>query len=174
MIPNREVLGIYENRIRSWFKVKIVSDTARWTSFCDAVKAGEHKEVQRLFNAFMTDSISIRDTYVKKEMKENFYHGMLLGLLRAEGSWIVKSNAESGIGYTDIRLEIPTMKVGCVIELKYAENGKYDRACAKAMEQIENDGYVEILKQDGMLTIHKYGIACYKKTCRISYCLETV
>lgn len=174
VIPNREVLGIYENRIRSWFKVKIVSDTARWTSFCDAVKAGEHKEVQRLFNAFMTDSISIRDTYVKKEMKENFYHGMLLGLLRAEGSWIVKSNAESGIGYTDIRLEIPTMKVGCVIELKYAENGKYDRACAKAMEQIENDGYVEILKQDGMLTIHKYGIACYKKTCRISYCLETV
>ena len=174
VIPNREVLGIYENRIRSWFKVKIVSDTARWTSFCDAVKAGEHKEVQRLFNAFMTDSISIRDTYVKKEMKENFYHGMLLGLLRAEGSWIVKSNAESGIGYTDIRLEIPTMKVGCVIELKYAENGKYDQACAKAMEQIENDGYVEILKQDGMLTIHKYGIACYKKTCRISYCLETV
>lgn len=174
VIPNREVLGIYENRIRSWFKVKIVSDTARWSSFCNAVKAGEHVEVQRLFNEFMSDSISIRDTYMKKEMKENFYHGMLLGLLRTEGSWSVKSNAESGIGYTDIRLEIPTMKIGCIIELKYAENGKYDRACAKAMEQIESDGYIEILKQDGMQTIHKYGIACYKKTCKISYCLETV
>lgn len=174
VIPNREVLGIYEKRIRSWFKVKIVSDTARWKIFCNAVKAGEYQEVQKLFNEFMSDSISIRDTYVKKEMKENFYHGILLGLLRAEGSWNVKSNAESGIGYTDIRLEIPTMKIGCVIEVKYAENGEYGPVCAEAMEQIENNGYSEVLKQDGMRTIHKYGIACYKKTCKISYCVENV
>lgn len=169
VIPNREVLGIYEKRIRSWFKVKIVSDTDRWKNFCDAVKTGEYEEVQRLFNEFMSDSISIRDTYVKKEMKENFYHGMLLGLLRAEGSWSVRSNAESGIGYTDIRLEIPATRVGCVIEVKYAEKGQYDLACAQAMEQIENNRYIETLKQDGMQMIHKYGIACYKKTCKISY-----
>ena len=174
VIPNREVLGIYTKRIRSWFKVKTVSDTTGWKAFCTAVKAGEYEEVERLFNAFMSDSISIRDTYVKKEMKENFYHGMLLGLLRAEGSWSVRSNAESGVGYTDIRLEIPITRVGCIIEVKYAENGRYDHACAKAMEQIENDGYIESLKQDGIQTIHKYGIACYRKTCRISYCLETV
>ena len=105
-------------------------------------------------------------------MKENFYHGMLLGLLRAEGSWSVRSNAESGIGYTDIRFEVPSAKIGGVIEVKYAEDGKYDPACAKAMEQIENDGYSEVLRQDGMKTIHKYGIACYKKKCKISYCLE--
>ena len=107
-------------------------------------------------------------------MKEIFYHGMLLGLLRAEGSWNVRSNAESGTGYTDIRLEIPAAGVGCVIEVKYAENGKFDQACARAMEQIEKGAYVDALKQDGMRTIHKYGIACYKKTCRIAYCLETV
>ena len=75
MIPNREVLGIYEKRIRSWFKVRIVSDTVRW-------QQGDYKEVQRLFNEFMSMSISIRDTYVRKEMKGNFYHGMLLGLCR--------------------------------------------------------------------------------------------
>ena len=97
---------------------------------------------KRLFNEFLSDSISIRDTYVKKEMKESFYHGMLLGLLRAEGSWSVKSNAESGTGYTDILLEIPAAKAGCIIEVKYAENGKYAQACAKAMKQIENGGYV--------------------------------
>ena len=129
-------------------------------------------EVQKLFNAFMSDSISIRDTFVKKEMKENFYHGMLLGLLRAEGSWSVRSNAESGTGYTDIQLGIPTTRVGCVIEVKYAENGQYDLACTKAMEQIEENGYIEVLKQNGMQTIHKYGIACYKKSCKILYCLE--
>lgn len=103
-------------------------------------------------------------------MKENYYHGMLLGLLRAEGSWRVRSNAESGIGYTDITLEIPMTKVGRIIEVKYAENGQYDQACTEAMEPIKNDGYTEILIQDGMQTIHMYGIACYKKSCKIAYC----
>lgn len=172
IIPNREILRLYEKRIRSWFRIKTISDTDRWKHFCDAVKTGNALEVERLFNEFMSDSISIRDTCVKKEMKENFYHGMLLGLLRAEGSWSLKSNAESGVGYTDIRLEIPSAKTGCVIELKYAENGQFDLACTKAMQQIDENGYVETLKQDGMQTIHKYGIACYKKSCRILHRIE--
>ena len=172
VIPNKEVRGIYEKRIRSWFKVKVTGDTVRWRQFCEALKAGEYKEVQRLFNEFLAMSISIRDTYVRKEMKENFFHGMLLGLLRAEGSWIVVSNVESGIGYTDIRLEIPMEKTGCVIEVKYAEGGKYGQACEEAMRQIEMNGYAEVLKQDGMRTIHKYAIACFKKSCEVVYGLE--
>ena len=172
MIPNREVLGIYEKRIRSWFKKKIISDTGRWKKFCEAIKSGDVEDVQELFNEFMSDSISIRDTFAKKEMKENFYHGMLLGLLQAEGSWSVRSNVESGVGYTDIRLEIPSAKTGCIIEVKYAEKGRYDQACAEAMKQIEDAGYIQILRQDGIQTIHKYGIACYKKSCRIEYGLE--
>ena len=107
-------------------------------------------------------------------MKENFYHGMLLGLLRAEGSWSLKSNAESGVGYTDIRLMVPVSKVGCIIEVKYAEKGQFDQACAKALKQIEDDEYVEALRQDGMQTIHKYGIACYQKSCRIAYSQEVL
>ncbi len=172
VIPNREVRGIYEKRIRSWFKVKVTGDTSKWKQFCEVLKAGEYKEVERLFNEFMAVSISIRDTCVRKEMKENFFHGMLLGLLRAEGSWSVTSNAESGIGYTDIRLEIPVLRVGCVIEVKYAEDGKYDKICEEAMKQIEDNGYVEVLKQDGMQTIHKYAIACFKKSCKVTYKLE--
>ena len=93
-----------------------------------------------LLNRFMEDSISIRDTYTRKQMKENFYHGMLLGLLRAEESWIVKSNAESGIGYTDIIIRIPSQKTGCIMEVKYAEDGAFDAACKKAMSQIEQEG----------------------------------
>lgn len=105
-------------------------------------------------------------------MKENFYHGMLLGLLKAEGSWVVKSKAESGIGYADIQIAIPTKKIGCVIEMKYAENGAFDSACKEAMKQIEEHGYVSTLRQEGMKTVHKYGIACYKKSCQILYGLE--
>ncbi len=170
VIPNQEVRRIFEKRIRSWFKAEITSDTSRWKKFCQAVKSGKYIEVQQLFNEFMSVSISIRDTYVRKEMKENFYHGMLLGLLQAEGSWSVRSNAESGVGYTDISLEVPADKTGCIIEVKYAENGMFDQACADALRQIEKGRYVEALRQDGIEVIHRYGIACYKKSCKIAYC----
>lgn len=173
VIPNKEVLGIYEKKIRSWFKVKATSDTVNWKRFCRAVKGGDAEGVEDIFNKFLAESISIRDTFVKKEMKENYYHGMLLGLLKAEGNWITKSNAESGTGYTDIMLMIPADKTGCIFEVKYAENGAFDPACQEAMEQIEDGGYVTALKQEGMQTIHKFGIACYKKTCKIAYSRES-
>ena len=106
---------------------------------------------------------------MRKEKKENFYHGIFLGLLRAESSWIVKSNAESGTGYPDILLIVPKEKTGCVIEVKYAEHGAFDAALREAMEQIKSHEYIDLLKQEGMETIHKYGLACYRKTCRLSY-----
>lgn len=168
VIPNREILGIYEEKILAWFEKKMVSNTERWQKFCTAVKEGNGNTVQVLFNSFMEESISIRDTYVRKEMKENFYHGMLLGLMRAEESWIVKSNAESGVGHMDIMLIIPSEKTGCIIEIKYAENGTFDAACSQAMEQIEKKGYESLLKQEEIKTIYKFGIACYKKSCKVA------
>lgn len=169
VIPNKEVLGIYEKKIRSWFRVKVTSDTARWKEFCEAISSGNAKKTETLFNEFMAESISIRDTFVKKPMKENYYHGMLLGLLRAEGSWITKSSVESGTGYADMKLTISSRKTGCVIEVKYAEGGAYDSACREAMEQIEREDYAAVLRQEGVQTIHKYGIACFRKTCKVAY-----
>ena len=105
-------------------------------------------------------------------MKENFYHGMLLGLLKSDGRWLVKSNAESGIGYTDITLEIPSKDIGCIIEVKYAEDGAFDRTCEEAMRQIEESRYAAVFRQRGIPTIRKYGIACYKKNCKVMYSVE--
>lgn len=172
VIPNKEVLGIYEKKISSWFRVNITGNQADWKKFCNAIRTGDAKAVEEIFNGFLAESISIRDTFVRKELKENFYHGILLGLLKAEGSWIAKSNAESGSGYTDIKIVIPASRTGCVIEVKYAEGGSFEAACKKAMEQIEGNGYAAALKQEGIMQIHKYGIACYKKSCKIAYCRE--
>ncbi len=173
VIPNREVRGIFEKKIRSWFRVRVTSDTGRWECLCSAVKNGEADKVQAILNEYMEDSISIRDTCIKKEMKENFYHGMLLGLFQAQGGWIVKSNSESGVGYVDIEISVPIEKTGCIIEVKYAENGSYDATCKKAMKQIEKMGYTERLKQSGIKCIHKYGIACYRKNCKVEHKQET-
>ena len=151
------------------FRSEITKKTEQWRQFCAAIKGGDAESVQTLFNEFLADSISIRDTAVKSERKENFYHGLLLGLLNVESSWVAKSNIESGIGYTDIKIIVPAEKIGCIIEVKYAENGAFDAACRKAIKQIEDCGYSVSLTQEGMETIHKYGIACYKKSCKVIY-----
>ena len=111
--------------------------------------------------------ISIRDTNTKKEMKENFYHGILLGLLGSMDGWDVRSNAESGEGYSDISIEVESREIGIIIELKYAENATFDESCRSALQQIKDRNYAETLLDDGMRTIHSYGIACYKKRCRV-------
>lgn len=169
VIPNKEILYIYQDRICSWFIQRASGDDRKWHKFCTAVEAGDAGQMQDLLNEFMSSSISIRDTFVRKDRKENFYHGLLLGLLAAQGRWLVKSNAESGDGYTDILIEIPAKGIGCVIEVKYAENGAFDSACAQAMKQIEAAGYTAAFQKDDVRTIYKYGIACYKKSCRIIF-----
>ncbi len=169
VIPNMEVRRIYETKIRTWFEDQVTGDHERWERFCAAVKGGDAQAVEELFGAFLAESISIRDTAVKKAKKENFYHGMFLGLLRAEGSWIVKSSAESGTGYSDILLMAPRESIGCVIEVKYAEDAAFDAACREAMEQIETHAYTQLLRSEGMETIHKYGLACFRKSCRVAY-----
>lgn len=74
---------------------------------------------------------------MRKERKENFYHGILLGILGAKESWAVASNSESGDGYSDIQIEIIDEEIGIIIEVKYADNGDLDEACQRALDQIE-------------------------------------
>ncbi len=111
--------------------------------------------------------IRIRDTNVRKEMKENFYHGILLGLFAGMAGWKVKSNAEAGEGYSDITVEVEEKDIGILIELKYAEHADFDAGCTAALQQISDRNYEETLLDDGMQTIYKYGIACYKKRCKV-------
>ena len=123
--------------------------------------------IEEGFNAYLKKTISIRDTHVKKEMKKKFYHGILLGLFGNMDGWNVQSNAESGDGYSDISVEVEDRETGIVIELKYAENAAFDNACKEALKQIRDRNYGEKLADDGMTTIRRYGIACYKRRCRV-------
>ena len=135
--------------------------------FCEAFQKGDIDEIERRFTAYLKKTISIRDTAVRKSKKENFYHGILLGLLSYRGDWILHSNAESGTGYSDIQIELTEEDMGIVIELKYAESPELEAGCQKALDQIEEKGYADRLIDDGITTILKYGIACRKNTCRV-------
>ncbi|MDE7186593.1 MAG: ATP-binding protein [Lachnospiraceae bacterium] len=167
VIPNQEIWNIYVEKIRGWFRENVRNDSDRLIKFYEALKNGNAQSVQTVFNDCMSDCISIRDTYSRKEMKENFYHGMLLGILQCDSGWAVKSNQESGDGYGDILLFAPKDKVGCVIEVKYAEKGNFNRSCDEAMQQIEQNHYGDYFVQKDVQEVHLYAIACYKKACKV-------
>ena len=165
-LPNREVRELFIDLVKDWFREETRADTSRINRFCAAFPKGDVATIQDMLHDYLWDSISVRDTAVRSNMKENFYHGMLLGLLQSQGSWIVRSNAETGIGYSDISVATPE-RLGMVIELKYAEDGNLEAACAKALTQIEEKKYAEALRRRGMKTILKYGIAFWEKECRV-------
>lgn len=167
-IPNLEIRELFITQIREWFKTVTEEDAPKLDRLCEAFPAKDAETIEELLNDYLWNTISIRDTAVPKERKENFYHGILLGLLSHKESWLVISNAESGEGYSDILVEVPESRTGVVIELKYAQHGQLDAECAVALRQIEEKQYASKLQSDGMKTIVKYGIACYKKRCKVT------
>lgn len=166
-IPNREIKNLFIKKIREWFSDTTANDGKTLEQFCNAFVEKDTEKIEQLFGDYLWNTISIRDTAVAKDKKENFYHGILLGLLGYKSSWLIKSNTESGTGYSDILVEVPNNRTGIVIELKYAENSDMDAACDEALNQIEEKSYVDKLKQDGMRNFIKYGIACFKKDCKV-------
>ena len=171
VVPNREIRNIITEHILKMFKEKIKNDGETINAFCEALMNQKVEKVEELFTEYMRRTISIRDTFAQKPTKENFYHGLLLGILGFKEDWSVLSNRESGDGFSDILIQIEDEDIGIVIEVKYAEDGNLEEECQRAMKQIIDTRYVEALEQEGVHTILKYGIACYKKTCKVA--LET-
>lgn len=165
-MPNGEIRKLFYELVEDWFREVTRSDTARIDRFCEAFPKGDVATIQDMLSDYLWDSISVRDTAVRRSMKENFYHGMLLGLLQSQGSWIVRSNAETGEGYSDISIRTPD-RIGMIIELKYADNGNLEAACGEALKQIEEKKYAEGLRRRGMKEIIKYGIAFCEKECMV-------
>ena len=165
-IPNGEIHKLFSDLVQDWFKEVTRSDSARINRFCAAFPAEDAETIQDMLHDYLWDSISVRDTAVRTNMKENFYHGMVLGLLRSQGNWLVKSNAETGEGYSDISIQTPE-RVGIVIELKYADNGNLEAACAEALKQIEDRKYAEGLKRRGAKKVIKYGMSFCEKECMV-------
>ncbi len=166
-IPNLEIRDIFETQIMEFFQENVREDGEMLNRFCDALQKEDAEHVEEIFTEYLRKTISIRDTAGKKEMKENFYHGVLLGILGVKTRWGISSNREMGEGYADILAEPDTGDMGIIIEVKYAHDGNLDRACKEALKQIEYTKYEDGLEDDGVENILKYGIGCYKKRCRV-------
>ena len=167
VIPNQEIRLIFTKQILSWFQEEARKDAPTLDAFCEAFCAGEPEKIGRMFTEYLQSTISIRDTAIRKDKKENFYHGILLGLLSHRNDWVLASNAVSGEGYSDILIKMRRASIGIVIELKYSESRNMEAACQKALRQIEDKNYARQLEDDGINTILKYGIACHKRMCMV-------
>lgn len=167
VIPNREIRNIITNHILKMFKENVKDDGKTVSDLCDALLNQNPEKVELIFTEYMKKTISIRDTFAQKPTKENFYHGLLLGILGFKENWSVMSNRESGDGFGDILIRIEDEDVGIVIEVKYADDGNLQGECEKALQQIVDIRYTEALEQEGIHTIIKYGIACYRKKCKV-------
>lgn len=166
-IPNLEIRSIYTSQIMTLFQENVKKDGQLLTQFCDALNQGNTSEVENCLNRYLRKTISIRDTFVKKQLKENFYHGILVGILGLKDYWGITSNRETGDGYSDIVVETENSQKGIILEVKYAHDGNLEAASQKAVEQIEKTNYAQELQDEGIDTILKYGIAFYKKRCKV-------
>lgn len=168
VIPNREVREVFVSQIQEWFRQTVISDQKPMGALCRAFLDGDAETVQKQLTMILGRMISVLDTKARDEYKENFYHGLLLGLLRSEPEWLIRSNRESGDGFSDITVLPEDPDAGIVIEVKYSSsvNG-LDKACENAMSQIKERRYDDALREDGRDDILAYGIAFCKKRCMV-------
>lgn len=168
VIPNREVHEVFVLQIQEWFQRSVAKEESM-PEFSKAILEADAEGLQKQLNVIMSRMISVLDAKAREEQKENFYHGLLLGLLRGSNpDWLIKSNRESGDGYSDILIEPENPDAGIIIEVKHAASiSGLDKACENAMAQIKNRRYDEALRENGRCEILAYGIAFHKKRCRV-------
>lgn len=168
VIPNKEVRQVFVSQIQEWFRQTVTYDDGSVQDLCEAFMAGDTDKIQSNLNMILIKTISVLDTKARDDQKENFYHGLLLGLLRSKPDWRIKSNRESGDGFSDISIEPTIPEKGIVVEVKYSNTiSGLDDACGKAMKQIRDRRYDEALREDGREDIIAYGIAFCRKRCKV-------
>ena len=168
VIPNREVREVFILQIQEWFRKRMADDEKPMREFCRAFLKGEPERIEKRLNIILNRMISVLDAKAPDDKKENFYHGLLLGLLRSEMNWLILSNAESGDGFSDILIEPEDPDAGIVIEVKYASSvAGLEKACEEALRQIREKRYDERLRNDGRTDVLTYGIAFCRKRCKV-------
>ena len=166
-IPNVEIRNFFTSQIMDSFKDKVKEDGDALNLFCDALERGNAQEVEIIFTEYLKKTISICDTFATKPMMGNFYYGLLLRILSVKDEWGIYSTRETRDGYSDIVVETENSAAGIILEIKYAHDGNLEESCKSALEQIANTHYEEELKNEGVDRILKYGIACFKKRCKV-------
>ena len=168
VIPNKEVLEVFVLQIREWFDRVVANDQASTKKINCGFLEGKVEDIEQELTMFLGETISVLDTKARNEEKEIFYHGILIGILKSKSDWAVRSNRESGDGFADILVKPKNLDAGIIMELKYAHSfNDLDQACERAMEEIKDRRYDQVLREDGRNEILAYGIAFLKNAVKL-------
>jgi len=161
-IPNREVKYIFDTKIKEWFLEEFLSHT-NFEALYAAIRNGDALALERELTKHASESISFLDHY------ENFYHGFVVGISKGLPDYLVISNRESGQGRSDIFvMEKAPSNRALILELKMSNSFlTLEQVAAQALQQIEDKNYDQALLYEGYTEIEKYGIAFFKKRCKV-------
>lgn len=161
-IPNTEIRYLYKNTVMEWFNRKI--SQKNFSSLYQALMNKNTKAIEKELSKNLMETISFYD------YREDYYHGFTAGLLKSINNCIIKSNRESGLGRSDIILLSPSYEgIAVILELKVADSiTDLESLSEKARKQIEEKKYDAELRLDGYHTFFLYGIAFYKKICKVT------
>lgn len=168
-IPNEEVREVFKYQIQELFQDTVLKDTEELRAFWNALAEGKASEVEERLTNALSRTISVLDPKGSEKEKEKFYHAFLSGLLVGNGTWGVLSNKETGDGYADLMVEMDDPNAAMILELKSVEKvSELQNACDRAIKQIHERRYDAYLRDEGRNDIWIYGIAFYKKRCKVA------
>lgn len=168
-IPNEEVREVFKYQIQELFQDTVLKDTEELRAFWNALAEGKASEVEERLTNALSRTISVLDPKGSEKEKEKSYHAFLSGLLVGNGTWGVLSNKETGDGYADLMVEMDDPNAAMILELKSVEKvSELQNACDRAIKQIHERRYDAYLRDEGRSDIWIYGIAFYKKRCKVA------
>ena len=157
-IPNKEIKEIFETTIKKWF-TESTQQTDRKALFA-SIWNGDAKKATTEISKLLRRTISYYD------YREDFYHAFFAGIFAGAG-YVVQSNKEHGEGRSDIIVQDYAGDRLAVFEVKYSRKLEdLEADCEKAISQIDEKMYAEEF-QDTYAEVICYGIAFYKKRCKI-------
>ena len=162
-IPNREVRYIFREKIMAWFEHKM--KTRDLTRLHTAFVNKDTQTLEEELTAVLYETISSFDE------SENYYHGLVAGLLSGMKGYRTKSNRETGKGRCDLFVKpISRRKEAFIVEFKTTKKIKELEPKAKeALQQIEDKKYSLELADDGYDIVGNYGISFCGKDCCVMF-----
>ena len=182
-IPNKEILEMFsEMFIEVYFKRPYA-----FFNMTNALEKGDMKNFKMELNKILLENAGIFD--VSGTYKEQFYHGLMLGLvLKMRNEYEISSNGFAGKGRYDLLLKPKNIfdkfnksdkKEGIIFEFKILNiaeklsedkiKERLEKECEIALKQIDGKKYVSVLRNAGIERVLKIGVAFYGKEVEVKF-----
>ena len=167
-IPNAEIKKCFDDSIMASFNEAIRRNGAN-VKLAYALLQGDTEQSRQILQAMVDRYVSTIRIEANRNRPENFYEGMLHGIMLSCGDDIsdLRIEPQMGRGFADIVFRSKSGDAGVVLELKAAKSTRSGQAAAlKAIAQIKGKKYAsEYLANTNIKSVEAVGIAFVEGEC---------